>query len=189
MMSIVMSGSSLIHFFSVSGNIRRPSQLDYGMADSFPGFNGSSLTLSQFISHYRIYEPQIPECCRNTKKKGSDSSFLSEDLSLKIAYMLCEGLTELKKSDDHSMTTIIGTHNFVAPEILAYNKPNDRMDIYSIGYLIHYICLGYAPGEVARMTVYETIMVVLGVIGALISLSKLVIALLNFLDKRNSKRK
>ena len=38
------------------------------------------------------------------------------------------------------------------------------------------------------MTVYETIMVVLGVIGALISLSKLVIALLNFLDKRNSKR-
>ena len=39
------------------------------------------------------------------------------------------------------------------------------------------------------MTVYETVMVVLGVIGALISLGKLVIALLNFLDKRNSKRK
>ena len=39
------------------------------------------------------------------------------------------------------------------------------------------------------MTVYETIMVVLGVIGALISLSKLVIALLNFLDKRNNKQK
>ena len=39
------------------------------------------------------------------------------------------------------------------------------------------------------MTVYETIMVVLGVIGVLISLSKLVIALLNFLDKRTSKRK
>ena len=47
----------------------------------------------------------------------------------------------------------------------------------------------YIGREVARMTVYETIMVVLGVIGALISLSKLVIALLNFLDKRNSKRK
>ena len=45
------------------------------------------------------------------------------------------------------MTSIIGTHNFVAPEILAYNKPNDRMDIYSIGCLIHYICLGSAPGE------------------------------------------
>ena len=39
------------------------------------------------------------------------------------------------------------------------------------------------------MTVYEIVMVVLGVIGALISLSKLVIAWLIFLDKRNSKRK
>ena len=39
------------------------------------------------------------------------------------------------------------------------------------------------------MTVYETIMVVLGVIGLLISLGMLLIALLNFLDKRNNKRK
>ena len=47
----------------------------------------------------------------------------------------------------------------------------------------------YIGREVAHMTVYETIMVVLGVIGALISLSKLVIAMLNFLDKRNNKQK
>ena len=47
----------------------------------------------------------------------------------------------------------------------------------------------YKGREVTRMTVYETVMVVLGVISAVISLSKLVIALLNFLDKRNSKRK
>ena len=47
----------------------------------------------------------------------------------------------------------------------------------------------YIGREVACMTVYETIMVVLGVIGALISLGKLVIALLNFLDKRNNKQK
>ena len=38
------------------------------------------------------------------------------------------------------------------------------------------------------MTVYETFMVVLGIIGSLISLGMLTIALLNFLDKR-SKRK
>ena len=38
------------------------------------------------------------------------------------------------------------------------------------------------------MTVYETIMVVLGVIGSLISLGMLAVVLLNFLDKR-SKRK
>ena len=40
------------------------------------------------------------------------------------------------------------------------------------------------------MTVYETLMVVLRVIGLLISLGSLVVALLNFLDnKRNGKRK
>ena len=39
------------------------------------------------------------------------------------------------------------------------------------------------------MTVYETLMVILGVIGSLISLGMLIIALLNFLDKRNNKRK
>ncbi len=39
------------------------------------------------------------------------------------------------------------------------------------------------------MTVYETYMVVLGVIGLLISLGMLLVALLNFLDKRNNKRK
>ena len=37
---------------------------------------------------------------------------------------------------------------------------------------------------VALMTVYETVMVVLGVIGLLISLGSLLIALLNFLDER-----
>ena len=38
------------------------------------------------------------------------------------------------------------------------------------------------------MTVYETITVVLGVIGLLISLGMLVVALLNFLDKRNKRK-
>ena len=176
-------------FFSLSENISRPSRLEYGMADQFPGLDTSSLTLSQFVSHYRIFEPQMP-------KRFKDDSFLSEDLALKIAYLLCEGLTELnkkklihgdlspqnilladppetndgkklpfkyaypfipriidfgatkpKKPDDHPMTSIIGTHNFVAPEILAYNKPNDRMDIYSVGCLIHFMLTGSAPGE------------------------------------------
>ena len=42
--------------------------------------------------------------------------------------------------------------------------------------------------EVTRMTVYETIMVVLGVIGSLISLSMLIIALLTFFISRNGKQ-
>ena len=47
----------------------------------------------------------------------------------------------------------------------------------------------YIGREVALMTVYETIMVILSVIGSLISLGMLILALLNFLDKRNNKRK
>ena len=43
--------------------------------------------------------------------------------------------------------------------------------------------------EVAYMTVYETIMVILGVIGLLISLGMLIIALLNFLRKSKEQRK
>lgn len=39
------------------------------------------------------------------------------------------------------------------------------------------------------MTDYEILMIVLGVIGLMISSGGLLIALLNFLDKRNGKRK
>ena len=42
---------------------------------------------------------------------------------------------------------------------------------------------------VACMTSYEIIMILLGVIGLLISFGGLLIALLNFLDKRSKKRK
>ncbi len=43
--------------------------------------------------------------------------------------------------------------------------------------------------EVTYMSDYEIFMIVLGIIGLLISSSLLHITLLNFLDKRNSKRK
>ena len=39
------------------------------------------------------------------------------------------------------------------------------------------------------MTVYETYMVILGVISSLISLGMLCVALLNYFDKKSSKRK
>lgn len=39
------------------------------------------------------------------------------------------------------------------------------------------------------MTAYETVMVVLGILALLVSVTGLMIALLTFLDKRNSKKK
>jgi hypothetical protein len=43
----------------------------------------------------------------------------------------------------------------------------------------------YIRGEVAHMTAYETIMVILGILALLVSFGGLLIALLTFLDKRN----
>jgi len=51
------------------------------------------------------------------------------------------------KEAQHQVTTIIGTKAFAAPEIMIYNKPTDRVDIYSIGCLLHFMILGKAPGE------------------------------------------
>ena len=47
----------------------------------------------------------------------------------------------------------------------------------------------YIGREVACMTDYEIIMIFLGILALLVSFGGLLIALLNFLDKRNSRRK
>lgn len=51
------------------------------------------------------------------------------------------------KPEDHPVTQVVGTKEFAAPEILAYNIPNDRIDIYSLGCLLHYMILGISPSE------------------------------------------
>ncbi len=51
------------------------------------------------------------------------------------------------KPDNHPVTKVAGTKEFTAPEILAYNIPNDRIDIFSLGCLLHYMCLGVSPTE------------------------------------------
>lgn len=47
----------------------------------------------------------------------------------------------------------------------------------------------YIGREVAQMTAYETVMVLIGMLALLVSFGGLLIALLTFLDKRNSKKK
>ena len=51
------------------------------------------------------------------------------------------------KEESHIVTSVIGTKHFTAPEILSYNKKNDRMDIYSLGCILFYLCMGTAPGK------------------------------------------
>ena len=47
----------------------------------------------------------------------------------------------------------------------------------------------YIGKEVVQMTAYETVMVMLGILGLLISFGGFVIALIAFLDKRNQRKK
>ena len=47
----------------------------------------------------------------------------------------------------------------------------------------------YIGREVAQMTAYETVMVIIGILALLVSFGGLMIALLTFLDKKRKKRK
>lgn len=61
---------------------------------------------------------------------------------------------------------------------MAASRANDQLN-----------SLEYIGREVAQMTDYEIITIFLGILALLISFGGLLIALLNFLDKRKGKRK
>lgn len=55
-----------------------------------------------------------------------------------------------QKKENHAVTRVLGTKAFVAPEIIDPGKPSDRMDIYSVGCVLNYMCLGTSPKEQKR---------------------------------------
>lgn len=48
---------------------------------------------------------------------------------------------------DHLVTTVEGTRLYAAPEILDYQSPTDRIDIYSLGCILSYMLTGKSPKE------------------------------------------
>lgn len=66
------------------------------------------------------------------------------NLSVKLADF---GISKEAKERNHSVTTILGTKPFAAPEILDYRYPSDRVDIYSLGCVLHYMITGKSPKE------------------------------------------
>lgn len=51
--------------------------------------------------------------------------------------------------ENHAVTTIAGTKPFAAPEILDFRYPTDRVDIYSLGCILHYMLTGKSPKDTA----------------------------------------
>lgn len=49
--------------------------------------------------------------------------------------------------ENHAVTAIAGTKPFAAPEILDFRYPTDRIDIYSLGCVLHYMVTGKSPKD------------------------------------------
>lgn len=55
--------------------------------------------------------------------------------------------TQIPKESDHTVTHLMGTKPFSAPEILDFSHPLDRADIYSLGCILYYTIYGKSPKE------------------------------------------
>lgn len=54
-----------------------------------------------------------------------------------------------KKGSEHLVTAVEGTRLFAAPEILDYQSPTDRVDLYSLGCILSYMLTGKSPKQLA----------------------------------------
>ena len=67
----------------------------------------------------------ITELCRNVAVKLIDFDIAREE-----------------KGSHHMVTTVAGTNPYAAPEILDYQTPTDRVDIYSLGCVFAFMLTG-----------------------------------------------
>lgn len=58
-------------------------------------------------------------------------------------------ITKEQKGSEHLVTTVEGTRLFAAPEILDYQNPTDRVDLYSLGCILSYMMTGKSPKQLA----------------------------------------
>lgn len=56
-------------------------------------------------------------------------------------------ISKQPKQWNHTVTAIMGTKPFAAPEILDFRYPTDRVDIYSLGCILHYMLTGKSPKD------------------------------------------
>lgn len=56
-------------------------------------------------------------------------------------------ISEEQKGSNHSITTVMGTLSYAAPEIIDFRHPTDRVDIYSLGCILHYMLTGQSPKD------------------------------------------
>lgn len=97
--------------------------------------------LMSFSDEKLVHGDLSPQNILLTDSTGSDTALPFRPVIIDF------GISKPFKEAEHMVTTIVGTKEFAAPEIMSYNKPTDRVDIYSLGCLLHFMILGKAPGE------------------------------------------
>lgn len=83
--------------------------------------------------------PMLP--CPYPKIKG-----IHHSVSVKI---IDYDIAREQKTSEHLVTTVEGTRLYAAPEILDYQNPTDRVDIYSLGCILSYMLTGKSPKEIS----------------------------------------
>ncbi|NDO51502.1 protein kinase [Lachnospiraceae bacterium MD335] len=58
-------------------------------------------------------------------------------------------ISKEQKKWNHSVTTVMGTAPYAAPEILDFMHPTNRVDIYSLGCVLYYMLTGQSPKDTA----------------------------------------
>lgn len=53
-------------------------------------------------------------------------------------------ISKEQKKWNHNVTTVMGTTPYAAPEILDFRYPTNRVDIYSLGCILHYMLTGHS---------------------------------------------
>lgn len=84
-----------------------------------------------------------------TLSEGSDSR--SIELYHKVSVKLIDfDIAREEKGPHHLVTTVAGTNPYAAPEILDYQTPTDRVDIYSLGCVLAFMLTGKSPKQMSR---------------------------------------
>lgn len=154
------------HYISIHEFVGAPKSLKW---------TDRSLNLEEYISHFGYFSEEdacilLWQLCEGIKEiqehnlihgdiapqnilltdtydNGKDYPLLpatSKKISLKLIDF---GISKEKKNHDHNVTTIMGTKSFAAPEILDFRHPTDKVDIYSMGCLLHYMVTGKSPKD------------------------------------------
>lgn len=77
----------------------------------------------------------------------SHSAGLFHQISVKLIDF---DIAREEKGAHHLVTTVAGTNPYAAPEILDYQTPTDRVDIYSLGCVLAFMLTGKSPKQMSR---------------------------------------